>query len=216
MKYPEDFINKIVCGDCLDFMKQMPDKCVDLILTDPPYGNNMDEELNKKDGKYGYKQYGSYGWDKEIPKKEVFDEMFRVSKHQIIWGGNYFTDYFPPSMGWLVWDKGQRDFSLADGELAWTSFNKALRIKTYGRGKALQDGKKHPTQKSKEIIKWCILNADRHLKTIDYIIFDPFLGSGTTAVACKELNRKFIGIEINPEYCKVAENRLFNTQESLL
>lgn len=111
-------------------------------------------------------------------------------------------------MGWLVWDKGQRDFSLADGELAWTSFDKALRIKTIARGLALQDGKVHPTQKSLEIMKWSILCAERNMGRKVEIVLDCFLGSGTTAKACRELGRNFIGIEISPEYCQIAEDRL--------
>ena len=196
-------------------MKEMPDKCVDLVLTDPPYGIGADKSAADAKGTHGWKFYGETNWDKERPPEEYFKEMQRVSNHQIIWGGNYFSDYLKPSMGWLVWDKGQREFSLADGELAWTSIQRALRIKTYSRGQAIQDGKKHPTQKSREVMKWCILLADKYFNKTDYMIFDPFLGSGTTAVACKELNRNFIGIEINPEYCEIAEKRLQNTQGSL-
>lgn len=206
--YYEEANIQIYCGDCLEVMPEL-DK-VDLVLTDPPYGRNMDKELHKKQGKYGYKDYGNTNWDIKPPKK-VFDLMFKVSKDQIIWGGNYFIDYLYPSMGWLVWDKGQRDFSLADGELAWSSFNKALRIFTIPRGKALQDGKVHPTQKSLHLMKWCLITYGKDCKTI----LDPFLGSGTTAVACKELNRKCIGIEISKEYCDIAIKRLKNTQKDM-
>lgn len=118
-------------------------------------------------------------------------------------------------MGWFVWDKGQREFSLADGELAWTSFNMALRIFTVPRGRALQDGRRHPTQKALELMKWCIITIDKKLQQKDYSIFDPFMGSGTTGVACKELNRRFIGIEINKEYYEIAKRRIANTQRSM-
>lgn len=199
----------LIHGDCLEEMKKMPDKSMDLIVTDPPYGVNMDKELHKKQGKYGYKDYGDTNWDIK-PSKEYFEEIFRISKNQIIWGGNYFVDYLYPSMGWFVWDKGQREFSLADGELAWTSFNMALRIFTIPRGRALQDGKKHPTQKSLELMKWCIITIDKKLKRKDYTILDPFMGSGTTGVACAELHRRFIGIEINKSYYDIACKRIKN------
>lgn len=203
----------ILHGDCLEIMPLLPK--VDLVLTDPPYGIKMDSELNKKNGKYGYKNYGFSNWDSHTPPQEVFNLMREISSNQIIWGGNYFIDKLSPSMCWLVWDKGQRDFSLADGELAWTSFHKALRIKTVGRGKALRDGKQHPTQKSLDIIKWCIECADRNSVNNNETILDPFLGSGTTLVACKELNRKGIGIEINEKYCEIAKKRLKATPKPL-
>ncbi len=206
----EEMINKVVQGDCLEIMRKMPDKSVDLCLTDPPYGIGMDKELHKKQGKYGYKDYGNTNWDVK-PTKEYFDEMIRVSKNQIIWGGNYFVDYLYPSMGWMVWDKGQRNFSLADGELAWSSFQRALRIFEVSRAKALQDHKQHPTQKSLSLMKWCLLKSSEK----NSLILDPFLGSGTTAVACKELHRRFIGIEISKEYCDIANLRLNNTIQDL-
>ena len=111
-------------------------------------------------------------------------------------------------MGWLVWDKGQRDFSLADGELAWTSFNKALRIFTLPRSTALKDGKRHPTQKSQTVMCWCIQYADRGEKKENELILDPFLGSGTTAVAAEKLGRRWIGIEISEKYCEIAAKRI--------
>ena len=134
--------------------------------------------------------------------------MLRVSKNQIIWGGNYFTDYLPPSQGWLVWNKGQRNFSLADGELAWTSFDKALRIFDYSRVQALKDGKIHPTQKPLSLMEWCI---EKRTNDGD-IVLDCFSGSGTTAVACHNLKRRFICIEKDPEYCQASCERLEQAQ----
>lgn len=115
-------------------------------------------------------------------------------------------------MGWLVWNKMQRGFSLADGELAWTSFNNALRIFDVSRGAALQDGKEHPTQKSLEVMGHSILYADRH--GVAATILDPFMGSGTTLRAAKDLSRKAIGIEIDEKYCEIAAKRM--AQEVLL
>ena len=204
---------RIYLGDCLEIMPLLPK--VDLVVTDPPYGINMDAELHKKKGTFGYKDYGDSGnWDAAPPPLEIFKMIFEISKDQIIWGGNYFIDKLYPSMGWLVWDKGQRDFSLSDGELAWTSFDQALRIKTYARSKALQDGKRHPTQKSLTVMKWAIQQCKYW--DIPLTILDPFLGSGTTLVACKELNRNGIGIEINQKYCEIAKTRLQNTQRMML
>jgi len=118
-------------------------------------------------------------------------------------GGNYFTYYLPPSMQWLVWDKGQRDFSLADCEFAWSSQSGAARIFDYARGKALQDGRVHPTQKPVELMKWCLEFLPK-----SQTILDPFMGSGTTGVACVKMGRKFIGIEREPEYFEIACKRI--------
>mgnify|MGYP001012701603 FL=1 len=99
--------------DCLEYMKTIPDKYYELSIVDPPYGI----DFAKTHTGNGWIVRESKDWDKEIPPAEYFKEMFRISKDQIVCGGNYFTEYLPPSMGWIVWDKGQRDFSLADGEL---------------------------------------------------------------------------------------------------
>lgn len=129
--------------------------------------------------------------------------MIEMSDDQIIWGGNYFTDVLPPTMRWLVWDKGQRNFSLADCEFAWTNQWKAARIFDYARAKAMKDGKEHPTQKPVELMAWCLTFVpDAKL------ILDPFMGSGTTGVACLKAGRQFIGIEREPAYFDVACRRL--------
>lgn len=191
-------INEIICGDCLDVMRDWHDDSVDLVLTDPPYGIGADVAQNnaalsriKADGKSkagrGWKLYEWTEWDKVRPEYNDFLLILRVGKNQVIWGGNYFADYLPPSQGWLVWNKGQRNFSLADGELAWTSYDKALRIFDYSRGKMLPtDDRKHPTQKPLALMKWCV---ERYTKPTD-LIFDPFCGSGTTCVAAKMLGRR--------------------------
>lgn len=145
------------------------------------------------------------------PDKKDFEEMIRVSKNQIIWGGNYFADLLPASQGWLVWNKGQRDFSLADGELAWTSYDKALRIFDYSRAQALRDGKIHPTQKPVALFEW-ILNL--RTKEND-LILDCYSGSGTTAVACHNLRRNFICIEKDSDYYKSSVERLETIQAQM-
>lgn len=133
----------------------------------------------------------------------TFDVLRDISVDQIIWGGNYFSDLLPPSMRWLSWDKGQRDFTLADFELAWTSQRKAARAFTYPRGKAAQDGKQHPTQKPVALMEWC-LGFLPDAQTI----LDPFAGSGTTGVACVNMGRKFIGIEKDPDYFSIMCKRI--------
>lgn len=208
----DKYLNKIICGDCLEVMKGMPDKCVDLVLTDPPYGVDM----NKPFGSYSRPQVFDGDWDKCIPAKEYFDEMFRISKNQIIFGGNYFTDYLSPTGAWLFWDKNNGDSTFADGELVWTSFGFALRkirVNWTGSASLKEDthGKMHPTQKPIGIIGACIYRFSEEGQTI----LDPFLGSGTTAVACKQLKRNFIGIEISQKYCDIAQKRLDAQAEPL-
>jgi len=131
--------------------------------------------------------------------------MFGASKEQIIWGGNYFAPYLPSSMGWLVWDKGQR-INQSDGELAFTSLNKALRIYTLNRVELMLDGAEHPTQKPEALMRWCIQQADYW--DCPQTILDPFMGSGTTLRAAKDLGRRAIGIEREERYCEVAVKRL--------
>ena len=192
-KFWEKFKHKTFCddrivminADCEAVMAEIGDKEIDLVLTDPPYGIDYGGQLKGKgDGmggadKNGWKSYECPEWDKERPKNEIFQRMLKIGKNQIIWGGNYFADLLPAMQCWLVWDKGQREFSLADGEMAWTSFDKAMRIFTYARSKALQDGKVHPTQKPVALMNWCLTNYRKE----DDLIFDAFAGSFTTAIA---------------------------------
>jgi DNA modification methylase len=126
-----------------------------------------------------------------------------ATNEQIIWGGNYFADVLPATMRWLVWDKGQREFSLADAELAWTSQQKAVRVFSYSRAASLRDRKVHPTQKPIALMEWCL----GFLPDADTIL-DPFMGSGTTLVACAKMGRKGIGIELDPNYFDTACRRV--------
>lgn len=184
-------------GDCLQILPQLGR--FDLLLTDPPYGVDADRDRNCP--KNGWVDYGSSGWDKAPVTKEHLDICRGSSDKAVIWGGNYFE--LPPSMGWLVWNKGQRSFSLADGELAWTSERQAMRIFDYSRGEALQDGKQHPTQKPIALMKWCIGRMGAVCS-----IVDPFMGSGTSLVASKDLGIIATGIELEERYCEIAANRL--------
>lgn len=192
---------RLILGDCLEVMPLLGK--VEAVVTDPPYGI----DYGRSGGFSASHGWGNWRenveWDKERPQPEVFKAILDNSKDQIIWGGNYFADLLPPSMRWLAWDKGQRDFSLADMELAWTSQQKAVRVFTYARGKARNDGKQHPTQKPVALMKWC-LGFLPDAKTI----LDPFMGSGTTLVACQKLGRQGIGIELDPDYFDIACKRV--------
>jgi DNA modification methylase len=178
---------------------------VDLVCTDPPYGIGFDKAVDRKQGKNGWKHHGpATDWDREPPPPEVFEQLLAAGAHQLIWGGNYFTDRLPPTMQWLVWDKMQRDFSLADCEFAWSSQRKAARIFSYARGRALQEADRvHPTQKPVELMRWC-LQQFPDARTV----LDPFMGSGTTGVACIDLGREFIGIERDERYFEAACRRI--------
>lgn len=191
-------------GDCMEYMKSMQDKSVDAVITDPPYGIGEHGGACRTRGKPGYSKHEKKNWDNDRPPKEYFDYILRVSGKHIIWGGNYFSDYLPPKMGWLYWQKLMGgDFS--DGELAWTSRNSAL--KEYTKCPKGID-KQHPTQKPVELIKWCIEIISNPGDTI----FDPFMGSGTTGVACVQTGRNFIGCEIDPDYFAIAEKRIHDAQ----
>lgn len=193
--------NTFICADSLDVLRELPDKFCDLVLTDPPYGINHARDRNSQ--KNGWIDYKITGWDYQPASIDLINETRRISKHQIVWGGNYFSNFLPNSMCWLFWDKGQRDFSLADGELAWTSFDKALRVFNYSRAAALQDGKVHPTQKPVALFVWCLLNYSNP----GDLIIDPFCGSGTTALACHKTGRRFICIDKEQEYIDIAKQR---------
>ncbi len=196
-------------------MRGFADKQFDLVLTDPPYGIGEAAGKNKSRGLLATsKDYGNEKWDDERPHADFFKEMLRVSKHQIIFGGNYFADMLPPSQRWLVWDKNNGATDFADCELAWTSYDKAVRrLKFKWQGMLQEDMKhkeirQHPTQKPVEVIRWCL-----SLCPESQSILDPFMGSGTTLVAAKYLGRNATGIEISPKYCEIARKRL--AQDSL-
>jgi len=209
--------HRLLCGDSTDselIEKLLQGKKPDLLLTDPPYGIGYAGSMQLGQEKHGWKQYEG-GWDESKPESGVLQYLCQITENQIIWGGNYFTDDLPPTMGWLIWDKGQRGFSLADGEMAWTSFNNALRIKEYARAKANQEEKNHPTQKPQEIMQWCFEYADRHSKIEIKLVLDAYLGSGSTMVASHQLKRKCYGMELDPKYCQVIIDRMKKLDPSL-
>jgi site-specific DNA-methyltransferase (adenine-specific) len=159
----QELLNKIHLGDCLEFMKQLPDKSIDLVLTDPPYGIGYDKSIATKGGEqYGNaatakKHYHTSDWDNSIPDKKVFEQIQRISKAQIIFGGNYFAHILPASRGWLCWDKMTGANNFSDCELAWTSFDMPLRKIEFMWNGMLQGDMKnkeeriHPTQKPRQL-----------------------------------------------------------------
>ena len=184
-------------GDCMEAMAAMPDNAYDLAVVDPPYGIGRDFQTSTicKNPKHNRKSFIKKGWDSETPNREYFDELFRVSQNQIVWGANYFTEYLPKSMGWIFWDKGQ-DLSMSDGELAFTSFNKALRRKKINRCELTKEGTIHPTQKPVALYKWILKN---YAKPGDKII-DTHGGSMSIAIACHDMGFDLDLWEIDPDY----------------
>lgn len=212
----EELEGRIINADCMDILRELPDKCVDLVLTDPPYGIGADKMLNKKSGRTDGKAkaactfFENKGWDKSIPPRSVFDEIFRVSKNQIIFGGNYFAEYLPNSPCWLVWDKLNGTTDFADAELAYTSFKSPVRIYQFLWNGMLQQNMKkkekriHPTQKPVDLFGQIM----RDYSEDGSLILDPFSGSGTTALAARLLKRRFICIEKDEEYWRASVERL--------
>ena len=206
-------IDRIYCGDCLDFMREMPDKGVDLVLTDPPYG--IGEAAGKNLSRQGYglagaKDYGNLDWDNARVSDDVVSQMCRVSKNQIVFGGNYYADLLDPTSCWLVWDKDNGENDFADCELAWTSFKTAVRKFKWRWNGMLQEDMRHkeerihPTQKPVPLFMQIL---EKYSKPGD-LVLDPFLGSGTTAIACLRTGRHFIGIEKHEPYFIMAQERI--------
>lgn len=198
----EEYIGgqRLILGDCLAVMRELGR--FDAVVTDPPYGMKRDGKPPSTSSHGGHKGYTFKGWDKSAPPAEVFRSIFAISGEQIIWGANFFPQHLRPAMGWLFWDKGQR-ISQSDGELAFASRENALRVFTLNRAALAQDGAVHPTQKPLALMEWCLGFVPK-AKTI----LDPFMGSGTTLVACQRLGRMGTGVEIDPEYFDVACQRV--------
>ena len=219
-KYKTDFLSLHHC-DCMDLMKQTPDNYYSIALVDPPYGIGAENHAGNADN--GWKQWDKKDWDSSIPNEDYFTELFRVSKNQIIWGGNYFANLLPNSQGWIFWDKGQRNFSLADGELCWTSFKKSLRVFEMARAKAKASigyEKIHPTQKPVELYDFCLNFAK--LEQGDKIL-DTHFGSGSIALAVNKANQldkmnlHLTACEIDEEYINKAIERIkFSIKQTTL
>ena len=210
-----NLLGKIHNGDCLDFMRQLPDKCIDLVLTDPPYGVKMDKGFSGAVGFGGSgkpikrREYVADKWDSDIPPPEVFKEIMRISKNQMFFGGNFFAHILPRSTHWIFWDKNMTMPTFGDGELVWTSFPRKSIKKEFFQFNGLisdsADKREHPTQKPTELIKRLVREYSPEAAEI---IFDPFMGSGTTGVACESLGRKWFGCELEAKYCEIANKRI--------
>ena len=202
----------LIQGDCMDYLREYKDNQFDLAIVDPPYGIGANKMTLGNGKKKIYR--GESDWDNSIPNAEYWAELKRVSKNQIVWGGNYMTEYLKPTGAWLFWDKGTGDNDFADGELAWTSYNGALRkITKSWVGANAKDGLEriHPTQKPVALYKWIL---DKYAIQCNKIL-DTHLGSGSIAIACWDLGFDLTGIELDEDYYKKACQR-FETHRSQL
>lgn len=197
--------------DNMELMSRYPDNYFDLAIVDPPYGIKASSGASTNGTmrkKIASGEIKGGNWDDSIPSDEYFKELFRVSKNQIIWGGNYFD--LPPSKCFLIWDKGEsiygRDF--AECEMAWASFDKCARIyKLFPN----QKNRTHPTQKPIGLYKWVL---DRFTKQGDKIL-DTHLGSGTIAIACHDYGFELTACELDKEYYDKAVDRIKNHTQQI-
>ena len=191
--YEENGI-KIFNRDCMEAMKEMPDKAFELAIVDAPYGIGISANPVRQAHK-------KKNWDSSIPSKEYFADLMRVSKNQIIWGGNYFG--LPATQNYIVWDKVQpEDFSLAMCEFAWCSIQKPAKI--FKKSVLAEQNKIHPTQKPVALYKWLLKN---YAKPGDKIL-DTHLGSGSSAIAAYDMGFAFEGYEIDRDYFEAATERI--------
>jgi len=204
--------------DCFEAMKEMSDNQFDLAIVDPPYGINITKQsLGEGGGLYRKpKKYKRGNWDVNTPNKDYWSQLFRVSKNQIVWGGNYFD--LPPTPCYLFWDKNNGGSDFADGELAWTSFKSPVRKFKYTWSGFIQDKKTgvreeriHPTQKPEGLYRWLLMN---YAKEGDKIL-DTHLGSGSIAIACHNLGYDLEGYELDKEYYDNALKRIKEHQSQL-
>lgn len=207
-------MNIAINTDCMEYMKTLPDKAFDLAVVDPPYGGvtqggYMQNKMSGN-GKAAYNDYHLALWQFSKPGEEYFAELFRVSRNQIIWGGNYYASVLPDSQGWIVWDKEKPDeISFSPVELAWTSFNRSARIFRFLWNGMLQGDPKHketkihPTQKPIALYRWIYT---KYAKPGDKIL-DTHLGSGSSRIAAYDAGLDFVGCEIDETYFKMQEQR---------
>ena len=194
----------LYCGDSLEILPQL--EKVDAVVTDPPYGINENSKKAASRGNLAKpKDYGEFFWDKKPIDEKTIKILKNISKHQIIFGGNFF-DGLGKTSCWLIWDKQNGNNDFADCEMAWTNLNKAVR-RIYWRWNGMirkgHEERFHPTQKPLGVISWCLSFIDD-----DQTILDPFMGSGTTGVACVKKGKKFVGIELDKKYFDIACKRI--------
>jgi len=216
-------MGKFILGDCMDLetgLPSYPDKFFDLAIVDPPYGIDADQKRGDtgRNGHIKQRDYHIGNWDKGIPTPEYFSEIKRVSKNQIIWGGNYFLDYLGKTSCFVVWDKDNSDNFYADCELAWTSFDTAVRKAKYRWHGFLQGDMKnkenrvHPTQKPVVLYRWLLENYAKP----GQLILDTHVGSASSLIACESMGFDYVGFEIDPDYYAAAKNRMSKGIQAVL
>lgn len=206
--------NKVYLEDCIEALKRFSDGYFDIAVVDPPYGIGANK-MQLGNGKRKIYR-GEADWDNAIPTADYWEQLFRVSKNQIVWGGNYMTEYLKPTGAWLFWDKGTGENDFADGELAWTSYNGALRkITKSWVGANAKDGLEriHPTQKPIYLYDWIF---NRFAKEGN-LILDTHVGSGSSRIAAHKHKLHFVGFEIDKGYYEAQEKRFnaFVSQQTL-
>ena len=185
---------EIILGDCREVLTMLAR--ADLVLSDPPYGHGE----KWSGGTWAANQIydAVFEWDATPITTSAMEQLIKAGERAIVWGGNYYT--MPPSRCWLAWEKSSKLTTLADFELAWTNLDRPAKLFREQRN---PDGKReHPTQKPLSLMMWWLSLASGGT------VIDPYMGSGTTALACKQLGRRFVGIEINEAYCELAARRL--------
>jgi len=188
--------------DNMQLMARYEDNHFDLAIVDPPYGININVSMGRRKGDKKSDYHKFAGNDSEIPSKQYFTELFRISKNQIIWGGNYMTEHLKPTSCWLLWDKGfSEDVTFAQFEMAWSSFNSSA--KKYDKHPN-QLNRIHPTQKPIALYEWILM---RYAKEGDKIL-DTHLGSGSIAIACHNLGYDLTACELDKEYYEASLKRI--------
>lgn len=198
-------LNSFLNMDCMDGMKQFPDKYFELAIVDPPFGIGA---AKMKRGNSKIQPDKNKTWDNAPPAKEYFNELFRTSKNQIIWGGNYFS--LEPTRCFLIWDKGESMYerSFAECELAWTSFDESARMFKYNPN---QLDRIHPTQKPIKLYEWLL---GKYAHTGDKIL-DTHVGSASSLIACHNLHFDYVGFELDPDYYRDATARLESAKSQM-
>lgn len=197
-------MNQFYNMDCMEAMKQIPDKYFELAIVDPPYGISITDS-----GRLGKYNKNKNRWDDNVPTDDYFKELLRISQNQIIWGGNYFD--LPPTRGFIIWDKKQpQDVSFASCEFAWSNFERSAKTFYYS---PMQDSKirQHPTQKPVALYKWLLIN---YAKQGDKIL-DTHVGSASSLIACYDLGFEYMGFELDKDYFDMATKRLEEHKQQL-